>query len=111
MKYKDDFEYEEDIDTFYIYHNSDNEEVIGSILMGNFVYDVSISGKIVGLEIDSASKLFNVEPSLFVKAKNVGLTVNTQADYIVIRFFIQLANENYVRDFVIPRNKIPIMAS
>ena len=53
------FEYIAEGDMFYIYNKSD-EDIVGSLPVGNFVFDVGISGKIVGLEIDNASEIFGI---------------------------------------------------
>jgi len=53
------FEYEEDLDILYINNNSDKEEVTGSLVLDNFVIDIGQSGKVLGVEIDCASRFFN----------------------------------------------------
>ena len=53
------YEYAEDLDILYINNNSNNEKVNGSLVFGNLVIDISDSGKVLGIEVDCASKLFN----------------------------------------------------
>lgn len=53
------YEYEEDLDILYIHNNSEKEKVIGNLVFGNIVIDIGRSGKVLGIEIDCASKLFN----------------------------------------------------
>ena len=53
------FEYEEDLDILYVNNNPDKEKVAGNLVFGNLVIDVGEEGKVLGIEIDCASKLFN----------------------------------------------------
>jgi len=51
------YEYEEDLDILYINNNFKKEKVIGNLVFGNIVIDIGESGKVLGIEIDCASKL------------------------------------------------------
>ena len=53
------YEYEEDLDILYVYNNPNKEKVEDSLVIGNIVIDIEKNGKVLGAEIDCASKLFN----------------------------------------------------
>jgi uncharacterized protein YuzE len=56
------YEYEEDLDILYVYNNPDKEKAEDSLVLGNIVIDIGKDGKVLGAEIDCASKLFNFPP-------------------------------------------------
>jgi len=53
------YEYEEDLDILYVYNNPNKEKADDSLVLGNIVIDIAKNGKVLGVEIDCASKLFN----------------------------------------------------
>ncbi len=53
------YEYEEDLDILYINNNFEKEKVVGNLVFGSIVIDVGENGKVLGIEVDCASKLFN----------------------------------------------------
>jgi len=53
------YEYEEDLDILYVYNNPDKEKAEDSLVLGNIVIDIAKNGRVLGVEIDCASKLFN----------------------------------------------------
>ncbi len=53
------YEYEEDLDILYINNNPNKEKPIGSLVIGNMVIDAGETGRVLGIEIDSASKFLN----------------------------------------------------
>ena len=55
----ENYEYEEDLDILYINNNFEREKIITNLTFGNLVIDIGESGKVLGVEIDCASKLFN----------------------------------------------------
>ena len=107
MKAKN-FEYDSELDNFYIYSNEENEEVLGSIALGNFIYDIGNSGKVLGLEIDNASQVFNVSVQLLINATNAKINVITSGNMLMLKFNISLYQKELMYTNIIPRNKISI---
>jgi uncharacterized protein YuzE len=107
-------EYHPKEDIFYINRNDSNKEILGSFPIGNLVFDVDTSGKIVGLEIDNASELFGVTPEIIMEAKeaNLGTTIQKipNGNALIIHFSINLGIKNYEYSYVLSQNKIPILA-
>ncbi len=56
------YEYENDLDILYINNNLNREKIVDNLVLGNIVIDIGETGKVVGIEIDCASKLFNFPP-------------------------------------------------
>jgi len=102
------FEYHADGDVFYIYNNDNNEETVGSLPVGNLVFDVGTSGKIIGIEIDNASELFGVEPSKIASATNTHLGVRMQGNVLLVHFSIAIGTNNFQYSYVIPKANMPI---
>ena len=101
------FEYDAELDNFSIYSNKD-EEIIGSLPFGNFIYDIGLSGEVIKVEIDNASKVFNVSPEVFKLAEEATLSVTTDRNMLILGFRIKLNKQIFVFYNSIPRNKINI---
>jgi uncharacterized protein YuzE len=108
MKAKN-FEYDSELDNFYIYSDND-EAIVGSLPFGNLIYDISVSGAVVKLEIDNASKVFNVSPKLLESAEDATLSITTTRNMLLLGFRIMLGKQTFVFSNSIPRNKINILA-
>jgi len=54
------YDYEEDLDILYVYNNKNNERVRDNLVLGNIVIDVGEDGKVLGIEVDCASKFFRL---------------------------------------------------
>jgi len=108
MKAKN-FEYDSELDNFYIYSEKD-EEIVGSLPFGNLIYDIGSSGDVIKLEIDNASKVFNVNPNILQSAENATLTISTSGNMLMLGFRILLAKKEFVFVNSIPKNKINILA-
>lgn len=104
------FEYDSELDNFCIYSNKDKEDIQGSIAMGNFVYDIGSSGKVVGLEIDNASQIFDVSPILFKNAEDAKLSVSLGNNMLLLKFSILLGKKEFVYTSIVPQDKLSIVA-
>ncbi len=105
---KGSFEYDAELDIFYIYNNQSGEDVAGSVGFGNVIYDVSVSGKVVGLEIDNASRVFNITPTLLEKVENANISVQVQKNMLLLAFVISVNKQVHTFSYVIPKNKVSI---
>lgn len=56
------YEYEEDLDLLYIKNYDEDKKVFTNLVIGNMVIDIAKNGKILGIEIDCASKFFKLTP-------------------------------------------------
>lgn len=105
------FEYNEEVDSLYIYgKEAEREDVAGSIVVGNLIFDISTSGNFVGLEVDNASKVFNISPELLSKIEGAKITSSIQGNIILLAFVIKLDKKEYNFSYMVPRNKIVLSA-
>ena len=100
------YEYNSDIDSLHIFGNEEGE-IEGSITFENFIFDVDTLGRIIGIEIDNASKLLNVTPEFLNEhIKEAFLNVKVSSNNLFIGFTIMLQKKEFNFSYVIPRNKI-----
>ncbi len=52
------YEYDNDLDILYIYNNPKNDKPEYNLTIGTMVIDVGMNGKVLGVEVDCASKIF-----------------------------------------------------
>ena len=106
-KRESNFEYNSDLDSLYIYSGI-NEEVLGVINVGNLIFDVGISGKLVGLEIESASKVFNVAQKLFQLIKDCKLFVKKQGNIVFLGFAFNIGKQTFNYNYMVTKDKISL---
>ena len=100
-------EYNSDIDSIYIYKTK--KDVIGSITLGNFVIDVDLNGSVIGLEIDNASEVMGIEPSLLLECKEGKIEVFVHNNMLIVRYLLIYGDaQKYLGMCAIPQNKITI---
>lgn len=101
------FDYDSDLDSLTIYHKkSDIEKVKSSIVIDNFVFDISTNGTFVGLEIDNASEVFGVSPTILSNIKQANIKTIVQRGSIMLVYSVFMDNKEYERALMIPREKI-----
>jgi len=101
------FEYNLNLDSLYLYSGI-KEDVFGTINVGNLIFDVGVSGKLVGLEIENASEIFNVAPKLLQLIKDCKLFVKKQGNVVLLGFRFNIKKEIFNYNYVVTKNKIPL---
>ena len=96
------YEYEEDLDILYINNNFEKEKVIGNLVFGNIVIDVGESGKVLGIEIDCASKLFNFSSAQLKDLKVAKVQVMKIGNMLTLAIVIATSIKEHTFQFVIP---------
>jgi len=104
---KENFEYNENLDSLYLYSGL-NEDVFGVINVGNFVFDVGVSGKLVGLEIENASKFFEMGLTMLSSIMEPKLFVRKQGNSILLGFGFKINNKSFNYNYMIPKNKLAL---
>ena len=102
------FEYDSELDALYIYNSLDNEEIMGSIPFGSLVFDISKSGKLVGLEIDNASVFLKIGKEQLSKINSTSLFIRKQGDMLMLGYAVILDKKEYNFAYAIPQKKIAI---
>lgn len=106
-----DYEYEEDLDILYINNNFEKEKVIGNLVFGNIVVDLGESGKVLGIEIDCASKLFNFSSEQLNNLKLAKIQVMRIGNMLTLGIMLATQLKEHTLQFVIPQEttKVPIV--
>ena len=101
------FEYNSNLDSLYLYSGI-NEDVFGTINVGNLIFDVGVSGKLIGLEIENASEIFNVAPKLLPLIEGCKLFVKKQGNAIFLGFRFNIKKEIFNYSYIVTKTKIPL---
>jgi len=106
------YEYEEDLDLLYISNNLDREKVVCNLVFGNVIIDICESGKVAGVEIDCASKLFNFPSEQLKDLKLAKIQVMKMGNLLTLGIALATQLKEHTFQFAIPqeRSKIPIVA-
>ncbi|MEK6832424.1 MAG: DUF2283 domain-containing protein [Nanoarchaeota archaeon] len=106
----ENYEYEEDLDILYVNNNFEREKVDGSLAFGNIVIDVGESGKVLGVEVDCASKLFNFPSEQLNNLKLAKIQVMKIGDMLTLGIALATQVKEHTFQFAIPQEtaKIPI---
>src|SRR3989344_4403979 len=106
----ENYEYEEDLDILYIINNIEKEKVIGNLVFGNIVIDVGENGKVLGIEIDCASKLFNFPTEQLSNLKIAKIQVMRIGNILTLGIVLTTQIKEHTFQFAIPQetNIVPI---
>ena len=102
------FEYDKEIDSLTIYHKnfSENQNIAGSLNYGDFIFDIASDGSFVSLEIDNASKVFNISPKELDNIRNAGIKTVVKGNAIFLVYAISLDKKEIENALMIPKDKI-----
>lgn len=99
------YSYEEDLDILYIYNNPENQKVAGNLVLGNFVLDLAKNGKVLGIEIDCASKIFKTTPENLSKLNNASIETIKFGNMVALGLILSTAIKEYSFQFAFPTQK------
>ncbi len=93
--------YADDLDILYVNNNPFNEKSIGNLNEGNLIIDVGNSGRVLGVEIDCASKFFNLSKE---QIQNLDVKIKTIKTGTSIILALMIACGNKERIYYISTN-------
>ena len=101
--------YEEDLDILYIYNNPKDEKVSGNLILGNMILDVGENGKVLGIEIDCASKFFRFPSEQIKELQIAKIEVTKFSNMITLGLILSTKIKEYHFQFAVPqKNNAPI---
>jgi len=105
------YEYEEDLDILYINNNFEKEKVAGNLVFGNIVIDVGENGRVLGIEIDCASTLFNFPSEQLKNLKLAKIQVVKIGNMLTLSIELATPIKEHTFQFAIPQenSKVPIV--
>ncbi|MAH31559.1 MAG: hypothetical protein CMG78_05810 [Marinobacter sp.] len=107
------YEYEDDLDILYINNNPTKQKPISNLVAGNFVIDIGETGKVLGVEIDCASKIFNFPSEQLKNLQTAKVQVMKIGNMLTLGIIITTKMKEHSFQFAIQQesnqtNKIPI---
>jgi len=111
-----EYDYEEDLDILYVYNNPNSEKVVGNLAFGNMIIDMGEDGKVLGMEIDCASKFFNFPAEKLSELKFAKIQVMRVGNMLTLAVLISTPLKEHTFQFTIPQemhqnNRVSIAAS
>lgn len=97
------YEYEEDLDILYINNNFEKEKITGNLVFGNIVIDIGENGKILGIEADCASKLFNFPAEQLRELKVAKIQVMKIGNMLTLGIALATSIKEHTFQFAIPQ--------
>ena len=105
----ENYEYEEDLDILYINNNFEKEKIESNLVFENIIVDIGESGKVLGVEIDCASKLFNFPSEQLNNLKLARIQVMKIGNMLTLGIALATLVKEHTFQFMIPQeNRIPI---
>lgn len=101
---KDNFVYDERVDSLYISRKKSGEEVAGSVEIANISIDITSEGRIVGIEINEISEFLkdlNVDTNILKGIESAGFSVLPKRNG-VLYFLIEMKNPEIYRKIPLP---------
>ena len=92
------FSYNDLDDNLIISCKEENENVKERFNFGNFIFNLTGKGKIVGIQILNVSEVFqeyNISPILLNKLKSINFVIAQKNECLEIAFFFSFKNQEY----------------
>ncbi len=106
------YEYEDDLDILYVNNNPTKEKVEGSMIFGNVVADIGFDGKVLGVEIDSASNFLKISPAILNNLNVAEVRVMHLGSMVSFGIVIKTPLKEHVFQFAVPEDhkKVPVIS-
>ena len=104
------YEYDEDLDILYVNNNPEKEKSAGTIVFGNIVIDVGEHGKVLGVEADCASKIFNFPAEKFNELLSAKVHIGKMDNVLMLGIALVTPVREHTFQFAIQEseNQIPV---
>lgn len=100
-------DYDSEFDLLYLRRYL-GKAVTGSFGVGDFLFDLSNSGDIIGVQIDNASSQINTTPQILKNIKAATFSVMATPETIGVRYGIASAHFSSSNQFLLTREQIAI---
>ncbi|MBS3075969.1 DUF2283 domain-containing protein [Candidatus Pacearchaeota archaeon] len=101
------YEYAEDLDLLYINNiQNEKEKVIGTINLGNIIFDIGEGGKILGVEIDCASRFLRMSPSQIINLKTAKIDIIKVGNALAIGILLATEQQKFSVQYVLEKEKM-----
>ena len=104
------YDYDEGLDILHVYSSDIKKGIKGCLSIGDFSIDVGIDNDIVGIEIEEASKIFNLSPNVISSLENVSLVVKRQGNMLFMGIAERKGEMKSFIQLTTPQNKVPLQS-
>ena len=105
------FDYDIELDILHVFSDDIKTGVNGCLSMGDFNIDISNDNKVVGIEVEEASKVFNLSPDILVSPDSINLIIRKTGNMLFIGVGIIRGEINTTINVTTPANKIPLQVA
>jgi len=105
------YDYDEDLDILHVYSSDISQGIKGGLSYGDYTIDIGQDDKVVGVEIEEASKIFQIEPSVLKSLDKVELFVRKVGNILYIGVQVWKSQEKSAVQVTVPYNKAPVLAT
>lgn len=109
MEKDKNFQYEEDLDILYVNNNFNNEKVEGTLVFGNIVLDIGKDGKVLGIEVDCPSKIFNFSGEQLSNLNSAKIKIMKLGSILTIGVFLAAEKKEHSFQFALPENEVSVV--
>ena len=102
-------DYDSDLDILHIYSQNISEGIKGSLSIGDFNIDISNNNRVVGVEIEEASKILKLDPKILESPDEVQLLVRPLGNILFIGAGVIKGKINSFVQIPTPMMRMPLM--
>jgi len=111
MTKKIEYDYDSELDIFHVYSEDIKEGVKGCMSIGDFNIDVGNDNKIIGIELEQASKNLNIPSKVLSSLDNVNLIVRKSGNTLFMGIGVIKGTIKSFTHVTAPSNQISIQTA
>lgn len=111
MKKEFSYDYDSELDILHVYSSEIKEGIKGCLSIGDFNIDIGGDNKIVGVEIEEASKILRLPSEILSSLDTYSLLVRKTGNSLLIGLVVAKEKTNSAIQVTIPSNKIALQVT
>lgn len=100
------YDYSSELDILHVYSSEINNGIKGGLSYGDFTFDISNNNKVVGIEIEEASKILKISPDSLERLDSVDLIITKVGNNLFVGVEAHKGRERSAVQFSVPSRKI-----
>ncbi len=105
------FDYDSELDILHVFSDEIKEGVKGCLSIGDFNIDVGNDNKIVGIEVEEASKVLNLSSEILSSPDSVDLIIRKTGNMLFMGVKVMRGKIDTTINVTAPTNKIPLQVA
>ena len=102
------YDYDKELDILHVYSDEIKKGVKGCMSIGDFNIDISNDNKVVGIEVEEASKILNLSKEVLSSPDSVDLIIRKTGSMLFMGVKVIKGEINSITNITTPSNKIPL---